>query len=249
MYSRRRNGFKRRFGRRKFYNKKKVSKKLRTVIRREATRVVNRNVETKYINSFAENVQLNHNTWTEVLHQNFALTQGVGDASNSSALRVGNSIRAKFLKIKLWLSNKLDRNDIYYRILIVKYPPGLTASGLLSLNPVLAPIGTGGSFNNLMFPANSDAFDIVLDRTIHVQNDSGIRTLGDGSMGETHRMWQHKIRLFNKKIEYHDAGSTIVKQMQDNYSIWIMAYDAYGTLISDNIASMSRLVVGAFKDA
>ncbi|QCX35058.1 capsid protein [Blackfly DNA virus 19] len=220
--------------------------KARRTIKTLAKQVVNRNVETKYLNKMSENNPLYHNLWVPISHRNFDTVNGTSGGYDNIDTRVGESVRAKYLKVKLWLSNKSDRNDVIYRIVCLKYQPDLSFSAVTGNITVQTVGATGPSILRLL---NTDRYTIVFDQLVQVKNGSGMKAAATGGvMGETHKVWSKTIKLHGKKMEYQD-GSDILKNQDDCYGLYIVAYDAFGTLTTDNIASYHALIVAAFKDA
>lgn len=85
--------------------------------------------ETKVVGKQTENVQLFHNK-TLYISNLLSTTQGVTDPNDLSgnAARIGDSIKLTNCNIKFWLSNKDDRPNVMYRMIMFWYDSALTLS-------------------------------------------------------------------------------------------------------------------------
>lgn len=237
---------------RKITQKKRTYKKklIRTPYRKSTTKKLVRLIkkvslkqsETKNSHMIQENNQLNHNG-IYVMNSLLALNQGVSDTQAGSqwnACRIGDQVLARGLSIKLWIANKLDRPNVMYRIVVYKYQSRITPGSDTFLNQ--------GATNIMLRDFNLEKYSIVKTKTFNVQ--LGFSAFPSGSVGdqdgrEAHKLVSFWIPLKNKKIEYEE-GATIPKW--SDYGIAIMAYDSYGTLTTDNIASFAINYKFYFKD-
>lgn len=180
--------------------------------------------------------------WTTVITNLLSTPVGTGQFQ-----RVGDSIQAQKLDFKFWLSNKGDRPNVMYRILVVKGEEGDMASGT---NLGMA----GASANTMLTFINTDKYTVLYDRVIN--SAAGFKAnqteiLGVKQPGELDRREQALYHSFtvpiNKKITYKtDAGAV---PTGNNYlNCYVIPYDAYGTSLTDNIASMAFNVKFTFTD-
>jgi hypothetical protein len=154
------------------------------------------------------------------------LAQGTANGN-----RIGSSIGAKWVDVKLWLSNKADRPNVMYRVAAVIVPaPSSTTP------PVASTIFLNGGTGNyiLQFP-DTENYTIVYDKVL---NKDAVGSLAEypSAAVTKERSWYHDFRIpINSTISYGaGSGSSTVTA-----SLWVyvIAYDAYGSLASDNIAS------------
>ncbi len=111
-----------------------LSKTQAKSVRKIAKKAVMGSAETKTVGKQTENVQLFHNKALYV--QNLlATTQGIQDPNDltSNAARIGDSIRLTNANIKFWLSNKDDRPNVMYRLILFWYATPLALSDALCL--------------------------------------------------------------------------------------------------------------------
>ncbi len=98
-------------------------------VRKIAKKTVMGLAETKTVGKQTENEQLFHNK-ALYLQNLLATTQGVEDPNDltSAAARIGDSVALTNVNIKFWLSNKLDRPNVMYRLIMFWYDTPLVLS-------------------------------------------------------------------------------------------------------------------------
>lgn len=209
-------------------NKKNAMSRMAKVAREEALKVVKRQSETKNSHFSQENVQLYHNV--PHFHNNLLYTTNgseSGDAPGIVAMRIGDELFLQSVKLKLWLSNKLDRPNVIYRVLLYWYD---------ACNPPTIDTQIFNNTGNLLLQSpNRENISVVADRYIRnvVHNNAGGSQLKEHStLKFINKNWK------NKKITYNDVQGTTLPKTK-SLAFAVMAYDSFGTLISDNIASFS----------
>lgn len=199
--------------------------------------------ETKYNHLSSENININHNSGyivTNLLQCGQGITDngaGVGPIINQ---RVGDEIIGRGISIKMWIANKLDRPNIMYRVCVFKYQSASV--------PTLASLFKTGSGNKIMDDLDKEYITVVYQKIFNLQigySAYATGTAGDTDGREAHKYLQMWIPLKNKKIHYVDGG-TLPKF--NNYGFFILPYDSYGTLTTDNIASFAYQYKFYFKD-
>ena len=213
-----------------------TSKQKRQV--RELAREVN-DVETedKRVVIIRENNQLYHNKPLYVNGLLSAINQGVNDgtqgAFTNSGFRIGDRIRLKNINVRFWLSNKLDRPNCMYKGVLYYYPVGVTPNDAA-----------------VYFTQTNKMLDRYNDKTITII-DSFILQSKEMYDNGTEK-WEHSyLATLNKsykgkKITYAPNSSTPGKQ---RLGFAVVAYDAFGTLQTDNIASMAYNIQLTYEDA
>lgn len=182
-----------------------------------------------------ENNQLYHNKWSSFIFdpwQNITI-------GTLRQQRIGDKIQPTGVKLKLWLSNKLDRPHLMYRLMALVVPHQIQGANVTTLN----------------------CFDITMDASSGMGNEllrqiepgNGVKVLYD-------RVFQNKASVANKecakfkklyfksKVKHirYDGGAA------NTYNKWlvvgVVAYDSYGTLIADNVASYATIVSMYYRD-
>lgn len=210
-------------------------------------RVVRKSQETKYLLVGQENRQLYHDVGnapgptTNQVAILFDPWQYVNIGTGRQN-RIGDQITPRGIAIRLWLANKADRVDLLYRVIIAVVPRNINGVvSTVSNVDLFQPMDQ--STNNSTITAMTDmekVNKVLVDRTYHLQNASGYDTK------EVHMLKKFWIRAKRARpIKYTSAG-----QHANNYlGVWVIPYDSYGTLQTDNVASCAYCARLYFKDA
>jgi len=199
-------------------------------------------VETKHTHKIDENGNLNHND--PVINLNHLNTsQSTSDnntGTSNFACRVGDEVIARGLSYKFWFANKLDRPNVMYKIIIFRYKSGTSPS-----NP--SPYYSQGTSNFMIRDLDTEQFKILKVVTFNLQtNAQRIITVSGALVGaEGHRAISIYIPLKNQKLKYEN-GTATPRFTDIGYSI--VAYDSFGTVSSDIIASFAVNRKFYFKD-
>ncbi len=190
-------------------------------------------METKTVGKSAENIQLFHN---KPLYQGalLATSQGVQDPNNQSgnAARIGDEVLLRNVNVRFWLSNKLDRPNCMYKLFLYWYTEGQTLSDQLCFF-------TQG--NKMLDRINSENISIIDQKTVFSKDMylNGTEKFEHSQLCTLNGNWK------GKKIIYEQGGSTPRKR---NVGFCVAVYDAYGTLQTDNIASVAYDYAMRFQD-
>jgi len=178
--------------------------------------------EVKTYVSQGSNFQLYHNT--PVTMQNLPnilnqITQGAGVTQ-----RIGNRIFLRGLRVRMVLNNKTDRPNVSYRVACTAAPVSPNADAF-------AELFAGGGLTGLHYRPNSL---LLYDTVFPLNQGSGMENAA-----------LNKERSFNHTFEI-PVNHSVVYNAGDNVAttalvVWILAYDAFGTLITDNIASVAQV--------
>lgn len=224
-------------------NSKRRSRKSsmsRKAIKRSVLQAVLGMSETKYRQFEDENVNIFHNTTTITGNAINMLQTSQGASDNQ---RIGDTIRAKSLNIKMQLFNKQDRPNVTYRILIL---------APLTTGVTPAPsIWKGESGNKMLDNIDTGSYKIIYQKYVKWSGQtttfSGPTTLPNYSR-ETSKILSINIPLKNKKLQYSTNSGLVPKSSKMNWTLYVTPYDAFGTLITDNIASYAYNARFYFKD-
>jgi len=147
-----------------------------------------------------------------------------GDRPGQWTIREGDELYLQSIKLKLWLSNKQDRPNVIYRVIVYWYNADQTPA----VSDVLNVYGL-----TLLNTTNRERISVV--------HDSYVRNVRDAPDGKEHSTLKFVTKNWkNKKILYNDTliPDGYVPKKRD-LGFMVLAYDAHGTLTTDNIASMS----------
>jgi len=170
-----------------------------------------------------ENKQLIHNlpnyyaSW-------LACKQGTADDNDggqSNLVRVGDEIYLKSINIRLWLSNKKDRPNVMYKIILFWYDAGATINNALVYFT---------QTNKMLDRYNTEQISIIDIKTIFSGPSYATTEQEHSYLATVKGSWK------GKKITYNEGGATPKKR---DIGLAVVAYDAFGTLQTDNIASFA----------
>jgi len=210
-----------------------LSKTQAKSVRKIAKKTVMGSAETKTVGKQTENVQLFHNKALYI--QNLlATTQGIQDPDDltSNAARIGDSIRLTNANIKFWLSNKDDRPNVMYRLILFWYDTPLTLSDALCFFT---------QTNKMLDRPNNENISIVDQKYIFSSSNYAV----DANNHERSQLATLKGNWKGRKIQYDEGGASPKKR---TLGVCLVCYDAFGTLQTDNIASVAYNYNINFKD-
>lgn len=218
-------------------------------------RVIMKNIETKYYDDAYENLNLYHNTGYSSLPPVGSDVKAI--IFNPWAViptgtlryqRIGDNIMPRGMAIRLWLSNKNDRPNVIYRIIVARLPKTYdgTIVSATNFNPFQIP-NSGGLGNRLILPADKDkGVKFLYDRC--VSNVKNPTYFGSGPSGKEAsklvRIWIKRKRA--NKITFDQLKADIVNRP---VAIYVIPYDAFGTLTTDAIGSCALWYRMYYKDA
>lgn len=218
--------------------------------------------ETKKYQFADENVQLYHNVGYSAavpvagalpgsLIQPYNVWAGILKGTNSFN-RVGDRIMPRGMSLKIWLANKLDRPNLMYRMIICTVPKTLAGAATTYNNVDLFDVTQlGATGNRLLLNLDRDrGIKALYDKVISAQpgiSGNYNAAAGAGNGKEYHVL--KKLWIKRKKSRPIQFDSTNAQQIVNNpLYVYVIPYDSYGTLITDNVASCSFYGVCYYKD-
>jgi len=193
-------------------------------------RVMLKQCETKHKSHSFQDQQMFHNTVSIPLNGLVDIAQGDGENQ-----RTGDEIIGKYIKVKLWVSNKLDRPNVMYRFMVIRVPTGEETG---SVNPFEGVIG-----NKMLDYINTEKYTPVFQKYMTLS-----KTVETGDTAKEQSGYcSFMIPLNNQKIKFLPTGDT-PKYQKFNLRLLAVAYDAYGTLVADDIASFAGVTRTYYKD-
>ncbi len=210
-----------------------LSKTQARTVRKIAKKTVMGLAETKTFGKQTENVQLFHNK-PLYLSNLLACSQGTEDPNDlaNANCRVGDSIRLTNTNIKFWLSNKLDRPNVMYRLIMFWYDSSVTLSDAVVFFT---------QTNKMLDRPNNESISVIDQKYIFSQHMylNGTEKFEHSQLATLKGNWK------GRKIQYDEGGSVPKKR---TIGVCVAVYDAYGTLQTDNIASLAYNFNSNFKD-
>lgn len=182
-----------------------------------------------------ENKQLLHNK-TDYVGKLLATEQGLKDDNSSTsapdAVRKGDEIILKNINVRFWMSNKDDRPNVIYKGILFWYDV---------TNPPSDATVYFTQTNKMLDRYNTEQISIVDTFIVKSTNNYAV----DANNHEKSYLATLNKSWKVKKIKY-DEGGTQPKFKDLGFAL--VAYDAFGTLQTDNIASYAYNCKLSFKD-
>lgn len=176
-----------------------------------------RNTEPKKVSYNFGKVELYHNT-VQTFHLNNSGTmcaQGVGDNQ-----RVGDQVNSSGYRLKMLFGQKGDRENVTFKLWFVKVPKGSAYSYANWFDPVT---------NNIMLDdVNEDFVKVV--KVKHIKYNVALDA-GD-EFTFTRTVWIP----YRKVIKFGPPNAALTTSDPFDFYMLVGVYDAYGTLVTDNIA-------------
>lgn len=216
---------------RKNYKKRTYSKSLVKAVKA----ITLKQSETKHKTVTFQNQNLNHNSIDDFKEQNplRALDQGIDEHQ-----RIGDEIIGKYINYKIWLSNKSDRPNVLYRIVVYRCPKDESETNHLNIYEGVSP-------NKMIDYINTEKYTPLFQKFVKITNDTSLES--GATLRETSKLISFSVNLKNQKIKYEN-GTGFPKYQRDQIRLSITPYDAYGTLTSDIIASYAMTARVYYKD-
>lgn len=187
----------------------------------------NQGVERKLYHLNVNNQALYHNLPAQLgnvanLFDGIALGAGVSN-------RIGNSIFVRSMVIRLVLNRKPDRPNVSYRVIVVATAPGTGVD-------TYGEIFIGNAFTAPVYPAAA----MVLHDSSFPRDQGTVMTQNVTPDKERSNLFDTFIDI-GKTLPYSSDGTalTVVR-------CYVIAYDAFGTLTTDNIATVAQGNIGVY---
>lgn len=224
---------------RKVYRKRGRRANLKRLIRKQ----IMKNAETKFYSYQYENNQLFHDVTSTVVFDPYSFVVK-GTQRNQ---RIGEEITSMGMKLKLWIANKLDRPNVMYRLVVGLFPRQINGSLITAANAptfLYQQADAGNGANPLLLQKNNDnGVKWLYDKVLRLEK--GTSGTAAGVNRECHMLKRLWISFKNRTLKY--AGAVAPQGYVP--IVFLEAYDSYGTLISDNIASYAYQVYVYYKDS
>ena len=146
------------------------------------------------------------------------------------------------------MANKLDRPNVLYRVIVAVLPKtynGVTVTaGSIDIGRTFQ---TGTNGNYLTMPIDVEkGIKVLYDKVF--RNELGISTVPLGLTGgkECHifkKLWIKRKR--SSKIQWEPVGTEITNKP---LAVYVIPYDSFGTLTTDNISSVAWTATLYYKD-
>jgi hypothetical protein len=165
------------------------------------------------------NFQLYHNTPALYFNLSNMLNQiTTGTGFNN---RIGTKIHVKTLDVLMVFNNKFDRTNVCYRVVLFAAPSTTSTDSASELIH-------GGQFSGLPVIQNA----VLLHDAAFPLNQGSSQSAGV----QKERSHSHRASIaINRAVVYNTDGNCATRIIG-----FVCAYDAFGTLTTDNIASVAQ---------
>jgi len=142
----------------------------------------------------------------------------------SEQQRIGDSIITRGIKVRLLLGQKLDRMNVTFKIVVVRCSTGYAPT-------TIAQMFDNQTGNIMLDSLNTDRLKVVYNKTIKKNISPQLDVVG-GAKELTHF---HKFYIkTQRKINYvADIGKDFDKY---KHYLYVFSFDAFGTLVTDNLS-------------
>jgi len=229
----------------------------RTVsFKRRVQNVLMKKAETKKYQFADENVELYHNIgatstpapiMTVASLVNFFNVWSDIDKGVNRWNRIGDRITPRGMSLKIYLASKSDRPNTMYRIIIARAPKsvGGVPTSYTSITNPFDQYQLGSTGNKMLLSIDRDRGIKTLYDKIHRTSTNQIM-----SSNQPNREFTKVVKLWlrSKKardIQYDSTANIIVN---NPILMWIIPYEQYSTLQTDNIGSCSYYGTLYYKD-
>lgn len=199
---------------------KKQQQEVKTIAKNQIMKVS----EQKAFGFEEENVELFHNKAYYVANW-LSCKQGTGDPNNLAdrSARVGDEIYLRNCNVRFWLSNKLDRPNVMYKLYLFWYDSGQTLSDAYTYFT---------QTNKMLDRINNENISVIDQKTVFSKAMylNGTEKFEHSYLATLNASWK------GRKITYDEGGTTPKKRTLGTI---VVCYDAFGTLQTDNIASLA----------
>lgn len=218
----------------KFTKKPYTKKYAKKSFAQRVKAVVLKTCEPKDLNFSHDKLELYHNTvYPRALNNLPAMHPALGSGDSN---RIGDKINASGYMLRILMGQKAGRPNVSFRWAVVEIPIG----GVYSYNNWFE--NTTG--NVLLDPLNKDYVKVIKEGTWR-PNEASLAQTGSGEYTFVKKIWIPYKRTMTYGPD--DGARTLTSPTRDLY--WLIApYDAYGTLIADNIAYTQMVQTLYYKD-
>jgi len=210
--------------------------------------------ETKYFDIGVQNVELYHNCgefitlfpgfetsivnwfnpWSKILKGTDRLN------------RIGDKITPRGMALKIFLANKNDRPNTQYRVIVATLPKVFNGSITTARFDPFQRANQGTCENTMLLPADHDkGVKFLYDRVLRPSTQQQVVGLAGTNKEQTKtvKLWIKRKRA--REIVFDTTSADIINKP---LAIYVIPYEQYSTLETDNIASVTGFMRMYYKD-
>lgn len=208
---------------RKVYVAKKASPATYTGVKKLVNQMIMKKSESKHKNSDFGKNELNHNSMSvlKINDTSTMPTQGTGDGQ-----RIGDQINMGAFFIRMLCGQKKDRPNVTWKFYVIKVPKG---------TPVSYSTFFDATTNNVLLDSpNKDKVQVL--KALTYKRYLGTTSILDPGGPHVTREVTFPIKLwvpYKRLLRFQADGG--VEHTDGDIYLLTFVYDAYGTLVTDNI--------------
>lgn len=203
------------------------TRRLRTLIKR----TVLKTAEPKERTTVIDKIEMFHNVFTTV---QLNPPGNMPSQGTQEVQRVGDQINTSGFMVRALFGQKTDRPNVTFRWFIVKVPKGSVYSYANWFRNITS--------NVLLDNINTDFCKVLKQGTMR-PNEAGLGNLG----GDEYTFVRKYFVSYKKLLKFGPADGAQTHNDEDIY--WLIApYDAFGSLITDNVAYVQAAFTIYYKD-
>jgi len=217
-------------------------------------KAVLKTAETKYYDIGIENEQLYHNCGTQqVLFPGFVRSipawfnpwTNVGPGTGRMQ-RIGDKITPRGISIKMYLANKFDRVNTMIRVIVAILPKLISGSVVGTRFDPFQLANQGANGNNMLNPPDHDKNIKFLYDKIHRMSDQSKDVVGASTGKELTKVIRLWIKNKSARPIIYDQGTFDINIRP--MAVYVIPYEQYSTLNTDNIATVAGYMRMYYKD-
>jgi len=220
---------------RKTYKKRVIKRKPASTanIKRIVNKMILKKAESKSLTTTLGYSLLYHNVdkYIQINATSLMPVQGTGDTN-----RIGDKINVGGFYIRLMCLQKADRKNINWTIRVISVPKGTS----LSYSTIYKNIAGNAMIDQL----NEDVVKVLYSRRIRQLITPDLSGTGGADKELT---FFHKFFIKYPRVYSFITDNSTTHQDRDIY-LQLLAYDTYGTLITDNIGNVQAISTIYYKD-
>lgn len=243
------------------YFKRKMSRRGKYGRKRGASfpsrvkRAVLKTAETKMFDIGTENVQLYHNIGANALGFTNAIPNWFDPWSRIAKgtnrwNRIGDRVTPRGIALRLYIANKNDRPCTIHRIMICSLPKTTTGlTGATITTATFDPFEQSQQFSDsqnvlTLFPDKDRGVRVLYDKVHRLVNDANI---GNQQVAkEPTKLIKLWIKRRKSRDIVYDSDYSFTNS--NPLAVYVIPYEQYSTLVTDNVASIAGTMRLYYKD-
>ena len=237
--------YKSKYSKRSWKRKSRRGKYGRKSFRSRVQKVIAKNLETKFYDTGAENVQLYHDVGlvcSAGAYGAFVFDPWSSIGKGTSVFqRLGDQITPVGMSLRLWIGNKSAHPNVMYRLLVcsIKRVYNGVITTATNINPFYSVVNNG-----MICPPDMEKCSrIYYDKIFNLQLGASNNGIGPVEGHMQKKIWIGRRRR-GRSIKFDTNGAI----MNNPLSVYLIPYDSYGSLITDQVGSFAWTMRLYWKD-